>query len=284
MIDALDLRGLPQSSLFRYAANLPFFSNKTALRLPPGLTILFGPNGCGKSTLLNILALTMAAKQGGYSAVTEDHVRTTVDMLGALPNPRTRERKPMKDCIGVKVSHDGQPVLFADPRQAVGLIGGAFDDDFFQQGLHETMAGRKQSHGQRVLMRANPLLAVLSGQAQPPTEIVHKITEREVNDVWKAALKEVHARLEPSIPKGPMTVLLDEPESNFSLIWQQKIWALLSRPDVAQQYQVIVASHSPFCLGIPHANYLDMEPGYRKQVEKLMVQTVRERWGESAKT
>lgn len=283
MIDALDLRGLSQSPLFGYAANLPFFSNKTLVSLPPGLTVLFGPNGCGKSTLLNILALTMAAKQGGYSAVTEDHVRTTVDMLGALPDPRTRARNPMKDRIGVKVSHDGQPVLFADPRQAVGLVGGAFDDDFFQQGLNETMLGRNQSHGQRALMRSHPLLAVLSGQAQAPTEIAHKVKERNVNDVWKAALKEVHARLEPSIPKGPLTVLLDEPESNFSLVWQQKIWALLSRPDVAQQYQVIVASHSPFCLGIPHANYLDMEPGYREQVEALLVQTVRERWDDKAK-
>lgn len=279
MITSLDLRNVAQSHLFGYAAELPFFKDREMLTFEPGLTVLFGPNGCGKSTVLNMLALTMAAKQGGYSAVTEDHVRSTVDMLGALPNPRTGVRRDMRDKLGLAVAHDGQPVLYADPRQGVGLLAGTFDADFFEHGLAEVMGARGRSHGQLVMGRTSALLSVLSGQAEAPSEIAHLVKAEHVNGIWQSALKVVHARLQPTVPKGPLTVILDEPESNFSLLWQQKLWGLLGRPEVAENFQVIVASHSPFCLGIEHARHIDFQPGYRQEVEILLAATFYRRWG-----
>jgi predicted ATPase len=90
--------------------------------------------------------------------------------------------------------------------------------------------------------------------------------------LWAQAIDLVEARLAASIPRGPMTVLLDEPESNFSMFWQSKIWSLLSKPDVHERFQVIVASHSVFALGIPGATYLEFEPGYVARATEVLTE------------
>lgn len=262
MFASIDLRGLKTSPLFGYAASVPFYKRRKQLEFKPGLNILFGPNGCGKSTALNILAKTMAAEQGGRSAVTESFIHETVDMLGALPNPRSGARKDMADKIALTVEHDGQPVLYCDPRKSVGLQGGAFDNDFFASGVVEVTQNRRLSHGLRSLARANAALGVLAGTLQFPPDILHGIKKQHVNDTWGLALDIAHARLKPTLEKGQPTVLLDEPEANLSLLAQAQLWKLLSAPSVAQQFQVIVASHSPFALGIEHANYIEFEKGY----------------------
>lgn len=271
MFASIDLKGLKKSKLFGYAAEVPFFQNKKTVAFKPGLNILFGPNGCGKSTVLNILGLTMGATQGGISCVTEDLVHRTVDMLGALPNPRTRTRKEMSDKIGLSVAHDGQPVLFCDPRQTVGLSGGAFDNDFFETGITEALDRNRLSHGQRSLSRANAALGVLAGKLVFPKDVVHRVQKAHVNETWEKALTLLEARMAATIPKGQSTVLLDEPEANLSLLTQGNLWRLLANPDVAANYQVIVASHSPFALGIPHANYIEFEPGYVEKTLGLLI-------------
>lgn len=55
MFAHLDLTGLPQSKLFNYAKDVPYFQGRSQVTFQPGLNILVGPNGCGKSTVLNIL-------------------------------------------------------------------------------------------------------------------------------------------------------------------------------------------------------------------------------------
>ena len=50
------------------------------------------------------------------------------------------------------------------------------------------------------------------------------------------------------------------------------------QPGDDRGYQVIVATHSPFALGIVHANYIDFEPEFRPAVEALL----RERFGAAA--
>lgn len=262
MYASIDFKSLKGSPLFGYAADVPFFQKRKTLAFKPGLNILFGPNGCGKSTVLNILGQTMCATQGGLSSVTEDVVYRTVDMLGALPHPKTRARRAMSDKIGLSVAHDGQPVLFCDPRQTVGLSGGAFDDDFFKEGVVEATGHNGASHGQRSLARANAVLGVLAGKLQFPTEVNRRITKKSVNSVWGTALDVVDARMQPSIERGQQTILLDEPEANLSLLMQAELWRLLAHPDVAENFQVIVASHSPFALGISHAHYIEFQPEY----------------------
>ncbi len=270
MFQKIDFKGLAKSKLFGYVAEVPFFKGRKSLEFKPGLNILFGPNGSGKSTVLGMLGQTMCATQGGVSVLTQDCVSNTVDMFATLKRKGDGDREAMVDKLGLKVHHDGQPVLFSDPRKAVGLVGGSFDDDFFDQGVQEAMSASRRSHGQLTLSRSNAALAALLGKVEFPAEVRVTMSKKHVNDLWVQAIELVEERMKGNITAGQRTVLLDEPEANFSLVWQQRLWKLLSNPQVAQDFQVIVASHSPFSLGIGHAHYIDFEPGYREEVFGLL--------------
>lgn len=261
MFESIELKGLKTSKSFGYAAEVPYFKGKKKVAFKPGLNVLLGPNGCGKSTVLKILGQTMSATQGGLSAITEGAAR---DVLMASNRLRGNEAKSL---VGLKVRHDGQPVLFCDPRQAIGLVSGAFDDDFFEQGVGEAMSGGKRSHGQASLGRMEAVLGVLLGKLQFPPEVIHKAQKKNYNDSYGAAIDVLLADMEPSIPKGQQTILLDEPEANFSLVWQSRLWARLASPAVSEKFQIIVASHSAYSLNIPHANYVEFEPGFREEAE-----------------
>lgn len=278
MFSHIALTGLKDSKLFGYAKDVPFFKGRRRIDFKPGLNILVGPNGCGKSTVLKILGESLCATQGGVSAVTETAVHVGVDMMSglALSRDRGKAKKPgMVDKLGLKVAHDGQPVVYCDPRQTVGLRGGAFDDDFFTAGVSEAMG--RGSHGQTALRRAQGALGILTGDAPFPASIQRAMKADSVNDMWRQALGILETRFQPTVPLGQASVLLDEPESNYSIQWQARLWSILARPEVAQRYQVIVASHSAFALGIPHAHYLDLVPGFRSEAE----QALRARFGGS---
>lgn len=91
-----------------------------------------------------------------------------------------------------------------------------------------------------------------------------------VNSSWGHALDLVEERMVARIPKGQGSVLLDEPEANFSLLWQSRLWELLADPAVSESFQIIVASHSPFALNVPHANYIEFEPDYCADATALL--------------
>lgn len=273
MFEKILLSGLEDSIHFRYAKDVDFFKGREELGFKPGLNILVGPNGSGKSTVLKMLGESMCAIQGGLSAVTRDAVQSGVDMMAGI-GVRLRDPKaeipPMKDKLGLAVHHDGQAVVYCDPRNPIGLTAGSFDDDNLDAGIVEAMTSRRRSHGEMALQRANPALSVLLGKVPFPTEVRYGVRRDEVNDKWQEALDVLERRLIPTIPKGQPSVLLDEPEANYSLAWQAKLWALLANPAVAERCQVIVASHSAFALGIAHANYIETEPGIRETAEQAL--------------
>lgn len=268
MFQNISFTGLKASKLYGYAAELPFFQGRKKLEFKPGLNVLFGPNGCGKSTVLQILARTMCATQGGISAVTEAAVHDNVDMLAGIGRAKTG----MRSNIGLKVAHDGQPAVFCDPRARIGLLGtgGAFDDDFFEEGLNEISTMGKRSHGQASLSRASVALAVLEGKAQFPSEVVRRVNRKQVNSTWCQALDVLEADMVATVSRGQGSVLLDEPEANFSLVWQSRLWKRLADKAVANNFQVIVATHSPFALAIAHAHYIDFVPGFRAEAEAML--------------
>jgi predicted ATPase len=264
MFDNINLKGLAKSDRFGYAAKQDFFVGRKKIQFKPGLNILFGPNGSGKSTVLNMLGETMCAVQGGVSTVTHSALRDTVELMSS----RSASKKTKNpDKIGLAIVHDGQPVVFCDPRQTVGLIGGGFDDDFFGKGVSETMNNRTASHGQKTLCRVNDSIAILLGKSLFPEEVDFRFKRSSVNDMWGSAFDIIEARMKGSIAKAQPTFLLDEPESNYSLLWQSRLWSLLSRAEICEKFQIIVATHSVFSLGIEHANYIDLKDGFREEIE-----------------
>jgi len=266
----IELAELAQSESFKYAQNLPWFKDRHEITFKPGLNIFLGPNGSGKSTVLKMLGDGLCATQGGVSAVTTDVLSSQIDMMSSLGarlrNPSAQVPE-MTDRIGLKIVHDGQPVVYCDPRRTVGISGGALDDDFMDAGVIEAMTSHRRSHGELALYRVNPALAMLNGKTKFPEHIQRLVRRDQVNDRWQMALDLLETRLQARMELGQPTILLDEPESNYSLVWQSRLWDILARPDVADRFQIIVASHSAFALGIGHAHYVEMTPGFRDEAE-----------------
>lgn len=233
MITNIDFKNIKDSKAFSYAQKLEFFQKNQSLDFKPGLNIIFAPNGTGKSTILKILGKFTASEQGGVSTITNDWIRS------------------IEDLKGLSVSHDGQPVMYNNPRDAVGLIGGmaGFDDDFFEKGFMETQL--RESTGMTTLHRIGGVLKTLNGDIPFPDKIEDKSFKNE------KALKFLKANL----PQGQKTILLDEPESGLAIHIQANMWRMISKTAKDKDFQIIVATHSPFCL-IYKANFIELQPGY----------------------
>lgn len=270
---------------------LPFFREQPVIEFKPGLNIVFGPNGSGKSGLLQLLGLTLAAVQGASSTVTTAWLRTIFGWEGDTLR------------LPCHVVHDGSPILYYDARNPPGLHKGQVDDEFYMLGLLNVMvkrsAGETVSHYMARLI--NALLEDIEPSEQPgakrrksakdigknnradkalddfadrqrgfPTAIDWKLTADNCNSVWRDKLKAAEKLLAPKCAPGPKTFIFDEPESGFSLEWQAGIWEnVFSRVDPSKQ-QVIIATHSPFALGIPGAHYIDTHPGYSEKCAELL--------------
>lgn len=262
MISEIIFKSLKTSKLFSYAADLKYFKENKRIQFKPGLNILFGPNGCGKSTILNMAAIHLAAAQGGVSTVTQSWIDQAVD------SDIFEKREPKSNLGGVTVKHDGQPVMYGNPREAVGLRSGRFDDDFMMKGVLN--ATDRSSTGFKTLNRLNDMFHLTLHPDEFPKEIQFVMNRKSVNSAWKAKFDVVDALLTPSIPKGQPTFIFDEPESGLALPIQANIFTTLHNMALEKGIQVIAASHSPFCLGLPHANYIDMEPGNLAYIEECV--------------
>ena len=266
MFERIELKGLSKSKMFGYAAALPFFNKRKVVELKPGINILFGGNGVGKSTILRILADTMCSRQAGHSAITKHALDTTVDSPFS-GTPRCG--------VGLKVVHDGQPVVFCDPRDAEGHQDGRVDDEFMLMGLNELFDAKTLSHGQKTNRRLGRVLATIVGDAPHPKSVEYKVSRGSLNSVWKSKLDIVEARMAASIDKGQPTVLLDEPESCLSLKSNAGLWRwMMSDPDVHKNRQLVVATHSVFALGIPGANYTELTPGSTEEATTALFDKV----------
>ena len=270
MIESLTFHDVPDAEM-PWVAQLDYFKNNPVTLFKPGLNIVFGPNGSGKSTILQLLGLSLAAVQGGTSVVTQSWIQDVLGFSGSTLK------------LPCNVVHDGQPVMYFDARAQEGLIGGSFDDDFFSLGIANTMA--RGSTGQLGIRRMSRMLDVLlekpaasaksdktaksramkQTREEPagfPAEIEWRLNRNSVNDSWVKKLSIIEELLSAKCAAGPKTLLFDEPESGYSLPWQAGLWKNVFSKVDPEKFQVIVATHSPFALEIPGANYIEMQPEY----------------------
>lgn len=225
------------------------FPEPRSWEFAPGMNVLWGKNGSGKTTLVKLLARLLHCEQGGVSTVTNQSISTLIG------RDRFRDLSPPKTAtdIGVSIEHDGTSVVYFDPTNSVGLMGGmaAFDYDFGMTGMMNAMM--KGSSGQLALHR----LADVMERYTP--EIQYKSRPEYASELVKELLK-------PSVEVGPRTLLMDEPDANLD--WPTKLnwWTRLDVLALDGKFQIIVATHSICALRLAKANYIEIpEPGYLKE-------------------
>lgn len=116
--------------------------------------------------------------------------------------------------------------------------------------------------------RLGRMLAVTQGTAQFPAKVDNRLRGRS-SDRLSAGL----ALLEASIPEGAQTLIFDEPESGLAIPAQGNLFNLLFGAAKDDKFQIIIATHSAFALGLPNAHYIEMSPGYIENSESAL-QTV----------
>lgn len=241
--------------------------NKTRIEFTPGLNILWGHNGSGKSTVLKLIARMLHCEQSG------DQVVTDTSRHEIFHGTRGEGSH-----LGAAIDHDGVPVMHFDPGHAVGLIGGmaGFDDEFLGMGIVNTLF--KGSAGETTVQRAKALFSRLLGHTGIPSVTwqngVPDLVRTPWNEYDRKHLEQDRWIVETlkgnrevqGEPRG--TFLLDEPERSLSIPWQAGIWKRL--PLFAIDRQIIVATHSPFAIDVPGANYIEFSEGYLGECRQVM--------------
>lgn len=253
MIRHLSIKN-PAKSITERWQNCKGLPQSGEITFTPGLNILWGENGTGKSTLLREIARQMHCEQGNQQKVTGHSIRQAKDH-----NSRTEDGKRQR---GIEIDHDGAPILFFDPNDTVGIVGGAFDDDFFTEGVVSSM--RRASAGETTAARGtNTYNALFKSKPLPPLSWAPGYSEKEYPSLYR------FLRGTPTPDEAPIpTLLIDEGERSLSIPLQDVFWSQVclrvwdkSLPPL----QIIIATHSPFALCLSQVSYIETTPGYMEQ-------------------
>lgn len=264
MIEKIRFKKLTDNSTkFDYIAKLPSIDALGGeITFKPGLNIIVGPNGSGKTSIINALSHHMGASHNGFSSITKKWIHD-IDWK--------KEGDKEVPISAVDVIHDGHPIIYGDPRRSLGISSHGLDDEFYGEGLLESLSMSKESSGEQSNRRITPFLEILQGHEKFPSGFSDHINLDNVNDLWKGRVQSLFENwLTGTIDRGQPTVLLDEPESGLSMMNQILLWdKILKSKAVSEKFQIILVSHSNQCLDLENANYIELREGYLEACKKL---------------
>lgn len=244
--------------------NLEAFKKKGRFEFTDGANVIYGKNGSGKTTLLKLMgAHSGCPEYGGWSTFPE-WVFLPVEKERSLPGCLTHLARLGPD-VEATVDWDGAATFMhlAAKSDEPFYAFGSPHDVLTTYGDQVSAVVSKASSGQARAMR----LAMVLKKVKTERPDLMKLEARRDRDTAFLEYVEKLPR------KGPLTVLLDEPERSLDADAQILFWQTIL-PAMAKELQVIVTSHSPFALFVPGVHVIDMEPGYsdemRKKVGRLL--------------
>lgn len=231
----------------------------------PSLTFLYGPNGCGKSTIIKGLARgSSILEKGGWSSPPEP-------LQYGIGEDKSDPLKVLGK--NADVDWDGTPSIFMD-SSASDNTGGTLEledgiGDSFMSGVMKATGGG--SSGEWRLNRLVELVKMLNKkQYQDLTVPIWQ----DMNSSWSGAGTSFSAYVKKLKNTGIPTVLLDEPDRSLSMVRSHELVSGLL-PKMAKDLQVIVATHSFFCLFVDNANVIDLQDGYASETKRLLKRMLR---------
>ena len=262
-----------------YAAALPALKDRT-FEFEAGLTVLFGQNASGKSTMLKLMAGYSGCQRPGWTTYSEDYEPFKKYCHPREPNPPFPERFAVYlGGLRAEVQWDGTPTYYSRGLPSQGQAsfdealerGGDEADDYMRRMMSPGSSGQEQ------ILWVNDRLEQTI--AKPPTiardatfyvygrGMVDPKTREHWGTDWSQGIEQFVDYVD-SLPRtGPVTVLLDEPDTRLSLPNQEKLWRLFL-PRIAEGRQIIVASHSPFALRAPRI--IDLDSGYSDRCRQAL--------------
>jgi len=249
-----------------YLTGMPNFYPGIQFEFDPKLTVFYGSNGCGKTSILKMLKAYcgIPLEKGGWSRIS--------DVLALGANSKNhfpmvyREYSPgHSEC---RVAWDGTPTFFNEGDVKIDKWGWFTHKEILSEDGMSTEEEQMQllidnpSAGQYRLRKLNKLFNMAKNPPNlidPPTPHIAHIAETE------------YIR---SLPRtGRVTLLLDEPERALSVPKQMELFKLLEK--MSDEYQIIVATHSPFVLFGTKCKLYNLQPGYDEECKKIFRECVK---------
>ena len=250
-----------------FATQLPAIGNKV-FQFTDGLNVLFAPNGAGKSVLLKSIKAYCGIEKGGWSQIS-NFLKLGAGHQTHFPFVYRQYAPGQCDCV---VAWDGTPTFFNDGDVKIDNFAWFFSREALSEdGMTDEVDQMKfltdkPSSGQYRMKKLNKLF----NMAKEPPDLANGGTPNN------HSAEHMEIAFIKSLPRtGRVTILLDEPDRALSLPKQLELFKVLT--ELSKDFQIIVATHSPFVLFSKEMNLIDMEGNYAVECMDIFKKCIAEK-------